>query len=81
VDGYVLRLLMAVLRSVGGHTHTLGAIGTRGGDGPTIIRMTQLNASPKLGIFQFVIIVEKVDVKSTIVAKDFFDAEVAPMVG
>jgi hypothetical protein len=43
--------------------------------------MTQLNASPKLGIFQFVIIVEKVDVKSTIVAKDFFDAEVAPMIG
>lgn len=43
--------------------------------------MADLNALPKFGIFQFVIIVEKVDIKSTVVAKDFFDAEVAPMVG
>jgi hypothetical protein len=43
--------------------------------------MTNLNTLPKFGIFQFVIIVEKVDIESAVVAKDFFDAEVAPMVG
>jgi hypothetical protein len=71
---------MAVLSPVGGHAHTLGAVGTRGCDGPTVFRMTNLNTLPKLQIFQFVIIVEKVDVKSTVVAKDFFDAEVAPVI-
>ena len=66
---------------VGGHTHTLGAVGTRGSDGPAVFWMPDLNTFPELEIFQFVIIVEKVDVKTTVVAKDFFDTEVAPMVG
>jgi hypothetical protein len=43
--------------------------------------MTNFNTLPKLRVFQFVIVVEKVDVKSTIVTKDFFNAEVAPMIG
>jgi hypothetical protein len=81
MDGYVLSLLVAVLSPVGRHAHTLGTIGARSSNGPTIVWMTNLNTLPKLGIFQFVIIVEKVDIKSTVVAKDFFDAEVAPMVG
>jgi hypothetical protein len=81
MDGHVLSLLVAVLSPVGGHTHTLRAIGTRGGDGPTVFWMTNFNTLPKLRVFQFVIVVEKVDVKSTIVTKDFFNAEVAPMIG
>jgi hypothetical protein len=81
MNGHVLSLLVTVLRPVRRHTHTPGAIGTRSSDGPTVFWMTNLNTLPKLGIFQFVIIVEKVDIESAVVAKDFFDAEVAPMVG
>jgi hypothetical protein len=43
--------------------------------------MTDLNTLPKLQIFQFVVIVKKVDVKAAVVAKDFFDTEVTPVVG
>lgn len=81
MDGHVLSLLMAVLSPVGGHAHTLGAVGTRGSDGPTVFCVTDLNTLPKLQVFQFVIIVEKVDVKAAVVAKDFFDTEVTPVVG
>jgi hypothetical protein len=81
VDGHVLSLLVAVLSPVGGHTHTLGTVGTRGSDGPTVFCMADLDALPKLHIFQFVIIMKKVDVKATVVAKNFFDTKVTPMVG
>jgi hypothetical protein len=80
MDGHVLSLLMAVLSPVGRHAHTFGAVGTRGSDGPAVFRMPNFNALPKLQIFQFVIIMEKVDIKATIIAKDFFDTEVAPMI-
>jgi hypothetical protein len=43
--------------------------------------MTRFNTFPEFEIFQFVIIVEEVDVKSTVVAKDFFDTEIAPVIG
>jgi hypothetical protein len=72
---------MAVLSPVGRHAHTLGAVGTRGCDGPTVFCVADLNTFPKLEIFQFVIIVKEVDVKAAVVAKDFFDTEIAPVIG
>ncbi len=81
IDGFmhvdVLRLLFAVLRSVG---RKANAFRCRP-DVPAFIRESDIDLCPELGVLVFVVGMQVVDVKPADVTQDFLRAFIAPVVG
>lgn len=76
---HILSFLMAIGRAVGRKANTLGTVPSAIPQGPTIIRIFNLNLGPELLIFNLVFQIQVVDIESTDVREDLLHAEITPV--